>query len=141
MSKKIDLTALELISVNSDWLKQVKPESLYMVPAFDEFMDDLKQEDKKGFYRLFVSHVEAYKKLWGEPAFTFSGKYPWKTWIFKLARDEHLVLYSDTDGGTSFEYAGLLEPSAGALDKAKEILIAIKDDVHKRKDPEPEFGM
>jgi len=141
MSTKIDLASLELIKTNSDWLGQAKPEPIFMVSPFHEFMSDLMKKDIKGFCRLGVSHIDAYKKTWGEPAFIFEGKYPWKTWIFKLAEGEHLVLYSDKEGGTSFEYAGLITPSQAAFQKATAILEAIKDDVHQRKEPDVEFGL
>lgn len=141
MSSKIDLASLELVKTSSEWLGQAQPEPIFMVPPFHEFLTDMMEKDKKGFFRLGVSHLDAYKKLWGEPAFTFEGKYPWKTWIFKLAEGEHLVLYTDKDGGTSFEYAGPITPSDEAFDKAVCILNAIKDDVHVRKEPDVEFGM
>lgn len=141
MSSKIDLTSLELVKTDSGWLGQARPEPIFMVNSFHDFISDLMQKDKKGFFRLGVSHIDAYKKTWGEPAFIFEGKYPWKTWIFKLAEGEHLVLYSDREGGTSFEYAGPITPTQEAFDKAVSILETIKDDLHKRKEPDVEFDM
>jgi hypothetical protein len=57
MSAKIDLASLELIKTNSDWLGQAKPEPIFMVSPFHEFMSDLMKRDKKGFFRLGVSHI------------------------------------------------------------------------------------
>lgn len=140
MSSKIDLASLELVKTGSEWLGQAQPEPIFMVNLFHEFMSEMMEKDKKGFFRLGVSHVDAYQKLWGDPAFIFDGKYPWKTWIFKLTEGEHLVLYSDQDGGTSFEYAGLITPSHEAFEKAKTILEAIKDDVHPPQKPVRHHG-
>lgn len=141
IGSKIDLASLELLKTDSSWLGQANSEPIIMVSPFHEFLTDMMGKDKKGFFRLGVSHVDAYKQIWGEPAFIFDGKYPWKTWIFKLGEGGHLVLYSDKDGGTSFEYAGPRMPSPEAFDKAVSILNAIKDDVHVRKEPDVEFGM
>jgi hypothetical protein len=141
MSTKIDLASLELVKADSDWIFQASPEPVFVVRPFRDVLNKMMVNDTIGFLRLGVSHIDAYKKLWGEPAFIYDGKYPWKTWIFKLAEGEHLVLYSDKDGGTSFEYAGPITASQEAFEKGMAILMTIKDVVHAPKEPDVEFGM
>lgn len=141
MSTKIDLKSLDLLQADSSWMNQALPDRLDMIERFRDFLDDMMRKDTKAWYRLSHSHIDEYKKLWGEPAFVFEGKRPYQTWIFKLAEGEHLVLYSNKESCTSFEYAGLPVPSDEAFEKATSILIAIRDTVHKPKHPEVEFGM
>jgi hypothetical protein len=141
MSSKIDLKSLELLQTDSSWLDHACPEPIFMIDKFHEFLTDMMSKNLNGFYRLSRNHVDAYKKLWGEPAFVFNGKNTYQTWIFNLAEGEHLVLYSADEGGTSFEYAGLPIPSDKAFEKAASILVAIRDTVHKPKDPETELGL
>lgn len=141
MNKKLDLKSLDLLKTDSSWIRQALPDRLDMIDRFDNFLSEMMRDDLKGWYRLFRSHIDEYKKLWGEPAFVFQGKRPYHTWIFNLAEGEHLVLYSNQEGATSFEYAGLPVPSDEAFEKATSILVAIRDTVHKPKAPEPELGM
>lgn len=141
MSTKIDLKSLETLQVDSSWVDKALPDRLDAIDRFYDFLLEMSRNDLKGWYRLFHSHIDEYKKLWGEPAFVFNGKRPYQTWIFKLSEGEHLVLYSNNESSTSFEYAGLPVPSDEAFDKATSILIAIRDTVHKPKHPEPEMGM
>lgn len=141
MIKKIDLKSLDTLQTDSSWIHQACPDRLDAIGKFDDFLADMMRTDLKGWYRLFHSHIDEYKKLWGEPAFVFHGKRAYQTWIFTLAEGEHLVLYSNKEGATSFEYAGLPVPSDEAFGKATSILIAIRDTVHKPKEPETELGM
>lgn len=136
MSNHIDLKSLEQLRVDSSWLDTSHTDPLFMVDLFHEFIADMMKTDLEGYYRLAVSHTSSYKKLWGEPAFIFNGKYAWQTWIFKLAEGEHLVLFSDRKGGTSFEYDGIGRPSPEAFMKGASIINTIKDKVHKTKVPE-----
>ena len=57
MSSKIDLASLELVKTSSEWLGQAQPEPIFMVPPFHEFLTDMMEKDKKGFFRLGVSHL------------------------------------------------------------------------------------
>lgn len=139
MSNHIDLKNLEQLRVDSSWLDTSHTDPLFMVDLFHEFIADMMKTDLEGYYRLGVSHTSSYRKLWGEPAFIFNGKYPWQTWIFKLAEGEHLVLFSDRKGGTSFEYDGIGRPSPEAFMKGASIINTIKDKVHKTKVPETGF--
>jgi len=145
MNKKIDLKSLDLLKTDRSWMDQALPDRLDSIERFYEFLTDMMRNDQEGWRRLFHSHIDEYKKLWGDPAFVFQGKRPYQTWIFNLAEGEHLVLYSSKEGATSFEYAGLPVPSDAAFEKATSILIAIRDTVHKPKkpepEPEPELGM
>ncbi|MDT8925535.1 hypothetical protein RBE51_22390 [Pseudomonas taiwanensis] len=141
MNNKIDLKSLELLQTDSTWLDRARPEPIFMIDKFHEFLTDMMSTNLGGYYRLSRNHVDSYKKLWGDPAFLFNGKKTYQTWIFNLAEGEHLVLYSANEGGTSFEYAGLPVPSDEAFEKAASILVAIRDTVHKPKDPEAGLGM
>ena len=141
MNPKIDLKSLELLQTDSTWLDQARPEPIFMIDKFHEFLTDMMSTNLDGYYRLSRNHVDAYKKLWGEPAFLFNGKKTYQTWIFNLAEGEHLVLYSANEGGTSFESAGLPVPSDEAFEKAASILVAIRDTVHKPREPEIGLGM
>lgn len=139
MSGKIDLKNFELVDVDMEWLNRSNAEPIVMLPAFDDFLSELKRQDKKGYYQLFAGHVHSFAKAFGEPAFVMYGKHPWKTWVFKLTDSEHLVIHSDNEGGTSFAYAGAGEISQNAAEKVKGILLAIKDYVPKRR--EPDYGL
>jgi len=136
MTDHIDLKNLEQLRVDRSWLDTARTDPLYMVDMFHEFICEMMDTDRDGYYRLGVSHTSSYRKLWGEPAFILNGKHPWQTWIFKLTDDENLVLFSDRDGGTSFEYDGFGAPSPEAFLKATSIVNTIKDTVHKTKVPE-----
>ncbi|MBD8088922.1 hypothetical protein IFT48_02935 [Pseudomonas fluorescens] len=136
MTNHIDLRSLEQLRVDISWLDTARTDPLIMVDMFNEFVGDMMKTDLQGYYRLGVSHTSSYKKLWGEPTFVFNGKYPWQTWIFKLTEDENLVLFSDPEGGTSFEYDGYGAPTPEAFLKGSAIIDTIKDMVHKTKVPE-----
>lgn len=139
MNNQIDLKSLEQLRVDKSWLDTARTDPLFMVDLFHQFIADMMKTDIDGYFRLGVSHISSYKKLWGEPTFIFNGKHPWKTWIFKLTDDENLVLFSDRDGGTSFEYDGVGTPSKEAFMKGISIINAIKDTVHKAKMPESDL--
>lgn len=141
MTKKIDLKSLDTLRADSSWIYEACPDRLDAIDRFHDFLTDMMRTNFDGWRRLFHSHIDEYKKLWGEPAFVFNGKRPYQTWIFILAEGEHLVLYSNKEGATTFEYAGLPIPSDEAFEKATSILVAIRDTVHKPKEPEPELGM
>lgn len=138
---KIDLKSLKLSKVNAEWYENSNSDPIFMISPFHELIHELMRKDLEGYYRLYRAYPDVYKNLWGNHAFVFEGRKQYKTWVFELNSDEHLVLLCAPGKGSSFEYSGLREPSEIAAQKAISILMTLKDELLKYEPSELEPGM
>jgi hypothetical protein len=139
--QKIDLKSVTLSKFDADWYKSLNSDPIFMISPFHEFISELMGKDLDGYHRLYRPHYDFYTKLWGKHAFEFQGRSLYKTWVFELATDEHLILLCADGKSTSYEYSGLHEPSESAANKAISILMTLKDELIKYKSQEYDLGM